>query len=275
MRQIGTGELKKIQLEILDVVMKFCDEHDILCFLDAGTLLGAIRHKGYIPWDDDIDVGMLRPDYDKFMRLFNEENSRYKFQCVENDASCVIHCGRVCDTKTVLYYPDRKTGYKLFANVDIWVMDNAPDDDKALRKMYIRQYVFRNLHSSFGLPTSAPPNPDKSIFRRIMVRCVRAIISIIPEALLPKTYFLKLLLRNSKLYVSQKTKRVGSFMGMNELSMDRNKFTNFTYAEFEGRKYKIPSGYDEWLTKLYGDYMKLPPEEKRKTHHFFEAFVEE
>ena len=76
MREINTEELKKIQVEILDVMSQFCEKHGIQYWLDWGTLLGAIRHKGYIPWDDDVDTGMLRKDYDIFMKLFNEENDR-------------------------------------------------------------------------------------------------------------------------------------------------------------------------------------------------------
>ena len=71
MREIGVNELKLIQLEILDVVAKFCEERGINYWLNAGTLLGAVRHKGYIPWDDDIDLGMLRPDYDRFISEFD------------------------------------------------------------------------------------------------------------------------------------------------------------------------------------------------------------
>ncbi|MBQ6981111.1 MAG: LicD family protein, partial [Synergistaceae bacterium] len=65
MKEIDAARLKEIQIEILDVVMKFCEDNGINCWLNGGTLLGAVRHKGYIPWDDDVDLGMLRPDYDK------------------------------------------------------------------------------------------------------------------------------------------------------------------------------------------------------------------
>ena len=99
-------EVKQIQLGILDVVADFCDQNQIQYWIDSGTLLGAIRHKGYIPWDDDIDVGMLREDYDRFTKLFNEKNDRFQFCCIENSPEFFVPHGKVTDTSTVLYEPN-------------------------------------------------------------------------------------------------------------------------------------------------------------------------
>ena len=273
MRQIGVDELKRIQLEILDVVMKFCDEHDILCFLDGGTLLGAIRHKGFIPWDDDIDLAMLRPDYDKFMKLFNQENSRYQMHCVENDPEHFVHCAKVFDTNTVCYVPNRKIGYKSAVNVEIYVLDNAPDNDKALRKMFMWQYIYLCLHKARYLPAFARPNGN--IFRRLAAYAVRILMHMIPETIIPRGYFARKMMENSRRYVSEKTRRVGSFTGGHMLAMDREKFENYILADYEGRKFKAPSGYDEWLTKLYGDYMTPPSEKDKETLHHYETFVKD
>ena len=273
MKLLDLEGMRRIQLEVLDVVMKFCDENNIHCFLDGGTLLGAIRHKGYIPWDDDIDVGMLRSDYDRFMDIFNKKNTRYKFHCIENDPSFIYAFGRVLDTRTILYEPDSRTGRRTALNIDVFPMDSAPDDDKALRKMLILQYVYRNLHAARYLPMFTPPNGN--IFRKILAYTIRIPMNLVPISVLPRNYFAQKMLDNAKRYAYEDTKRVGSFLGTHEVVIDREKFEKFTYTEFEGKQYKIPIGYDEWLTKLYGDYMKLPPKKWQITHHYYEAYLKE
>ena len=104
MEYMTLEEIRKTDIEILDVIAKFCDERKINYWIDCGTLLGAIRHKGFIPWDDDIDLGMLRPDYDRFMKEFNGYNSRYEFHCFENDSNWIRAFGRVVDTETITHW---------------------------------------------------------------------------------------------------------------------------------------------------------------------------
>ena len=114
-REISPAELKTIQLDILDAVAEFCEARGIHYFLDSGTLLGAVRHKGYIPWDDDIDIAMPREDYDRFMKVFNSEQQRYRFCCPEIDPEFYYGYGKIVDPKTVLYEPDedgKKTAVK-------------------------------------------------------------------------------------------------------------------------------------------------------------------
>ena len=104
MRRIGMSELRKHQLEILDFVVEFCEENDIHYWLDSGTLLGAVRHKGYIPWDDDIDIGMLREDFDRFTQRFRDKCSKtaYVFRCPEVDKNWHLPFGKVMDMTTLL-----------------------------------------------------------------------------------------------------------------------------------------------------------------------------
>ena len=263
MRPILCDELKQRQLEILDAVAAFCEENEIAYWIDCGTLLGAIRHKGYIPWDDDIDIGMLRPDFERFSALFNKENKRFCFSTIDYDENFLYSHGKVMDTETVLYEPDRK-GIKLAVNVDIFVYDNAPDSDEATKKQYDKRDIYRKLHGVRVWKHT----PNGNLIRRMAVRFMRILVKPFP-----KNYFMKKMSENAKLYKDTPTRRVGDFTSFTRMTCDKSVFDSFIYAEFEGKNYRIPQGYDAWLKAFYGDYMKLPPEEERVTHHSFEAYA--
>lgn len=271
MRKIDTEELKKIQLKILREVADFCEKNNIKYWIDCGTLLGAIRHKGYIPWDDDIDVGMLREDYDKFQRIFNKEDGKYTFVSYESDPTFYLPSGKVIDNSTVLYEPD-ENGVKLAVNIDIFVYDNAPDDDKEVKKMFDERDRLRNAY----MRTSEHINFEKNFLKRIL-RLGRKILYKIRYC--GRAQYCKdaiaNMIKNSKKYATCKTERVGDFMSFSRMVCSRRAFDSFVDVEFEGEKYKAPVGYDEWLRAFYGDYMQLPPVKERVSHHFFVAFYKD
>lgn len=262
MKKINLETLKKLQLDILEFVDKFCREKNINYWLNCGTLLGAIRHKGYIPWDDDVDLGMLRDDYDKFRKEFNESSDRYKFVCIENSPNFYVPFGKVCDTKTVLYEPDEK-GFKSSVCIDVFVYDNAPDDDLALNKMFDKRDRLRRAYYLQNGQNSNNGSGFKKIAKKMRYFFYKHFFS---------KRFLQKLIINSKKYSNKETSRVGNFTGYDRMSCDKKVFSSFIDVEFEGRYFKAPVGYDEWLKSYYGDYMKLPPEEKRVSHHHFVAY---
>lgn len=263
---VDTEKLKQIQIQILDTVHEFCEKHGIKYWLDSGTLLGAVRHKGYIPWDDDIDLGMLRPDFDKFMKTFNEENEKYKAYCYENNKDFPYAYGKVMDTDTVLYEAGNKNA-KTHINIDVFVYDNAPVDDKELQRMYEK----RDKYNKYNLAKFAHTKPSGNLLRRAAVRGFRLLIK--P---LSKGYFVKKIVKNSKKYSGVKTELVGNFTGyLSKFKCEKSIFDTMINMEFEGKIYNAPSGYDTWLTLAYGNYMQLPPEEKRISHHTFEAYINE
>lgn len=262
MKEIDVQNLKKKQIEILDVMSQFCEKHDIRYWIDSGTLLGAIRHKGYIPWDDDVDTGMLREDYDKFLKLFNQENDRYKVYSIENNLEYSYPFAKIVDTKTVLYEPDER-GYKLSVYIDLFVYDNAPDDETEVKKMFRKRIFLQKMRS-----LQWHHRPNGSFIRRALIY-----IANVPMRLVPNGYFERKIVENAKKFQYVDTKRVGNFTASEVVTADKEIFRDFVWVEFEGKQYKAPIGYDEWLRAFYGNYMELPPIEKRISNHSFKAYV--
>lgn len=263
MRQINVEELKQIQLEILESVDLFCKENNINYWLDCGTLLGAIRHKGYIPWDDDVDIGMLREDFDRFISTFNKKNTRYQVICNELQHDCYYPYAKVLDTRTVLYEPD-ESGIKLNVNIDLFVYDVTPDERNAARQ-YDRMDILNSLNVvQYKLFRS------KEWYKKIPKTLLYYVLK-----LYPKGYFASQIVKNSKRYEKTDAKYVGNFTSIPRIVCKKDIFSSFINVPFEGREYNAPVGYDKWLCAFYGDYMKLPPKEKRVSHHTFKAYIDE
>ena len=225
LKQLELKELKELQLDILETIHQCCIRNEINYWLDCGTLLGAIRHNGYIPWDDDIDIGMLRSDYEKFRKVFNQENSRYKFECVEDNKEYCFAFGKVLDTHTILYEPDR-SGRKISVYVDVFVYDNAPDDDNELKKMY----RVRNFLRGCNTARTQRPDNEPGIARKIVFYVLHYTLKIFP-----KSYFSQKMVANSQKYKNTDTNRVGNFTSRSEFACEKSIFNSFEEHEFEGR----------------------------------------
>ena len=270
MREINANELKSIQLDILRYVADFCDANGIKYWLDSGTLIGAVRHGGYIPWDDDIDLGMLREDYTRFTDLFNSSaDARYRLFSVQNDPKSPYAFGKVADTQTVLYEPNIK-GIQFHVNIDIFIYDLVPEDDNIIRNQYRRRDLFNALNVTKYHGLSYSGHNLKDFGKYLLLICSK--ILLFP---FPKNYFAKCIDRNAKRFMHLPSARIGNFYGFARYTAPKALFDEMMDKEFEGQLFKIPTQYHEWLTIVYGDYMQLPPESERHTHHEFVAFVQD
>jgi lipopolysaccharide cholinephosphotransferase len=256
-------EAKCCMYDILMEVDRICKKNNIKYTLAYGTLLGAIRHKGFIPWDDDIDIGMLREDYDKFLKLYHNKKSRYQLYASELNKDYYYQSGKVYDTKTILYEPD-ETGVKLSVYVDVFVYDNAPDDDKLVKKMYDK----RDLYNKLRLAQLYPDMYDKTSLKK---KIMRFFLNVYLK-FLPKNYYTKKGVKLTKKYANTETKRIGNFTSAARIKVDKKAFSSFTDVTFEKKKYPAPIGYKEYLQAFYGDYTKDPPKEKQVSHHKFKAY---
>lgn len=267
MRNVDLNELRNIQIEILQYVDNFCRKNDINYWIDAGTLLGAIRHKGYIPWDDDIDIGMLRQDYEKFVDLFCRDESRYQCCTIERTPNHYYGFAKIYDTKTVLYEPDKKSGRKMSIFIDLFVYDNVVDSPLIVKKMYKKRDQAMTWYRRRIEPDLVTGSGIKRLFGTVLRYCLQPI---------PVSFFRKQVIKNMEKYKDEETGYVGNFSGsMQKVVCSKKIFDSFIDVEFEGEKYMAPVGYDEWLKAFFGDYMQLPPEEKRVSHHSFEAYIED
>lgn len=260
MKKIEIDELKKIQLKILDDVVAFCDKENLTYFLAYGTLIGAIRHNGYIPWDDDIDLVMPRDDYDYFLRHYNRSTERYKVLDYEVDPKYLYPFGKVIDTETLLNencYID----YELGVNIDIFPLDEVDAEGKMLRhERMVRKIIFFK---------TMPWSNKRSLMKNIVLTLGRGVCSVVPlESLIKHT-----ICYAKKLRGTGSEKLSVPVDGASSVKVWEKKwFEEVEYHQFEGKEYKIPKEYDVWLRAVYGNYMELPPEDQRESLHDIEAY---
>ena len=261
LRKLTVEECKKISLDILIDVAKFCDENNITYYLSVGTLLGAIRHKGFIPWDDDIDIMMPRPDFNKFINTY-----KHKYYKAYNPSNGMYYYGKVYDSRTIKYEIniDYKKYEPLGVDIDIFPLDGIVNDEKIINKLYKRACSLEMLWRLSNQPIFYRKNPLKAI-NRIIPRIIgtKRLVRMIEKNAQTYDY-------DSSDYVIRMRRSPNGFTGALAKSVYEK-----DYAIFEGKNFVIPKGYDEWLTKFYGDYMKLPPEEDRKYCHINNCYLKE
>ena len=261
MREIETAELKQLELDILTDIHNFCTENGITYFLWGGTLLGAIRHNGFIPWDDDIDIAMPRKDYIRFMNSYYSE--RYRALSCETERNYPYCFGKVIDTHTVKIEPIR-CKIQMGVDVDVFPIDDAYDECMTEKNIKNRQKMLR-LWSLVLLKGSS-----KNVFKKIAVELIRAMaavtcISANRIARKVNQFGQKASDTNGKmLFADSNIKK--------PLRIESSWISKFKAHSFENGFFPVPIGYDALLRACYGDYMQLPPEEKRVTHHSFKAY---
>ena len=262
MKEISFDEAKKVSLKILIDIAKFCDEHDLTYFLGYGTLIGAVRHKGFIPWDDDIDITMPRKDYNEFIRSYNADGNRYRV-IAPSDKSSRHSYAKVIDTHTVKIEPMLAYDYPLGIDVDIFPMDGMPDTEDTYNAWYDSLLKLYRQHD-FAVAT-----PNSNDWWKNLKLCIHKIGIPKRAKILEKAAALH------SLYPYDECSFVGTIECQWNWRGNRSEKTAYNGTidlEFEGLYFKAPIGYDTVLRNIYGDYMQLPPEEKRVTHHINKTY---
>lgn len=263
MIKLNTEKIKEIQLNILKVVADYCDDNDLVYFLGYGTLLGAVRHKGYIPWDDDIDIIMPRADYERFIKEFKINN--YDVKSHYKDSDYPYAYAKVSYEKSILL-ENTDLKYAIGINIDIFPLDKFPESRKKIKRLYKEIKFYESLLKIKYIVI----NPNRRLYKNIILKLGKTILKPLKYPIIINKINEKAILYKDVEHICNIGCIVDSY-GIKDI-MDKTIFDNKTKLEFEGCSFHAPEKHNEYLTNIYGEYMKLPPEEDRKTHHDFEAF---
>ena len=250
-------QLQLIELEMLVEIDRICRKNNINYSLMYGTLIGAIRHKGFIPWDDDLDIGMLEKDYEKFREACKADldTTRFFLQDFTTDPGyrwgiCKL---RRLDTEYIKC-SHQKLKQKTGVCVDIFNFYAYPDGEKERKKYSRKMFAIRKiLYSAVGKTF------EKNFFKRIFFW----FLSLIPTKLTHKIMY-----KNLMKYENANTQNIATVMLPDSNAPEgypKVYFNDFIDVEFEGMKFRAIKNYDEFLNMSYEtSYMQLPPPEKRK-----------
>ena len=257
------SEIRECQLNVMTLVHDFCIANNIRYSLCGGTMLGAVRHKGFIPWDDDVDFFMPRPDYDRFLELFPQLSAQSNLRIINywNHEEVAQKYSKIFAGNTIVIesgFADNGVG------MDLFPIDGAPDTLEDIKKfnkeigncrmgcakkVYIRQKDCLRKLKWYVLYKITPKSVKKRIIKEF--------------DLMHKRYNFETSYNAGILIDRYKEKSI----------MPAIYFKEFIDVSFEGRIFKGLKYYHEYLTHTYGDYMQLPPEDKRKPDHTYKSYI--
>lgn len=260
MRDFDIRSLQLKEMELILELDRICKKHNIKYYMSWGSALGAVRHKGFIPWDDDIDVSMFWSDYVKFEQICKKELSdKFFYQNDKNDKNFWLSWNKMRINNTTSMSPELKH-IKCHWGIcmDIFPIIPIPESkvDRINQKLNVKIYkMLCNKHLIIN-------SNNKNIKGKIK----KSIYKLMPQKLV--MFLKKITLKNITKYNQEECSECGEILSMpyEQAIMDKNLFDNPVYVEFENHLLPIPKKYDEYLSKCYGDYMKLPPENERNGH---------
>ena len=263
MRKIETQEIREIQMSILDNIAQICKENNLKYYLAYGSLIGSVRHKGYIPWDDDVDIAMVREDYDKLLSILKDKNShKTSWLTVIDDTAPDYYYpfSKAIDNRTEIK-SDRHQGYQGIW-VDVFPIDGLPSSMFKAKAFIFFCSFLRVVGLAMSTDFSSKTLSKWTLFYKRFFYALSVIIGKKRICRFVEWVFHRYKVHNSKLVAIL-------FSGHNfDAIFEKDKLLPQAEYPFENRTYTSFQNYDAYLTQLYGDYMKLPSEEKRITHDF-------
>lgn len=265
-KELNILEIKKIGLEGLLELDRVCCTYNLSYFLAYGTLIGAVRHGGYIPWDDDIDIWMPRKDYEKLLNLNRNEIlfSNWKLLSYRDEHRYKFPWMKLTNLDTKILPSRFNNGFKYGVSIDIFPIDDLDGAD--LSECKIQQKYFRNMYMQALKKSRSVVDGGHSKFIQLL------------ENIYSKTFgkfhsmFREIAKLERLLPNSDNHKYCTCFYDPYGVIWETIDFKNTEKMKFDGYDFSVPSNYDDVLKTIYGDYMQLPPEEKRIIPHTYKAY---
>ena len=278
MQEMSLEEVKQVQIDLLNDLAQVCRQHNLRYYLTGGTLLGAVKYQGFIPWDDDIDLALPRPDFMKLIDILEKRNhSRYKMLSIYHNKDMYYPFGKYVDTQTVEIETAKPiTDYGVY--LDVYPIDGVPEkkQDKFLKKInlyknfsYARWESKNTLHTQF----SFSKKEGKQGFLHNYKDSIRKVFNVVTKPL-GFQFWVRLLDKQCQSYAFDEAKYIGVICHRytpKQIFLKEQYIEQALYS-FEGSQHTATKQADAYLTQIYGDYKKDPPVEEQKTHHEFKAY---
>lgn len=254
-------QIRAEELETLVDFDEFCNEHGLRYSLAGGTLLGAVRHKGFIPWDDDIDICMPRPDWDMLIQLLQDDSKATRLEAMPYPGTELYKTPllKVVDPRIAVQAEAENEQTYLW--LDVFPVDGLPSDEKELARLFSKALTIRKTLMVAATTAESGHSRARRAFKYVMGPVLRALHAV--------SHCGRLLDKLARDLPYGSTPFVGvltwGLYGVGE----RVSFAGFEKTvklEFEGKEFSCMSCWDEYLSGIYGDYMQLPPEDQRITH---------
>lgn len=262
-------KLQKIELEMLQAVDGFCREHGICYLLIGGTVIGAARHQGFIPWDDDIDIAMMKEDYDRFCRLFSKNPPvGYSMHTHQNTENFPYMFGKVYREGTRFMAQECiDSGLESCVYLDVYPFEFA---SPALSEAQIQRLIDKSMlwqRFLYMRTTAHPAVPPTDSMRKLKL-AVSFVGHYLVKAFVPERWLQEKYERTVAELAKGGSREASRYIACpeDEAFFEVDELLPPSYLLFEGREFPVPHRAEAFLAKVYGDWRQLPPEDKRKTH---------